>query len=760
MAKGISRGRSVSVVSVLVFVVVGLAASTVFASTSLLNSNCPNDLVRERQGSTYLPDCRAYELVTPANKGGAQDSFAFGAKVDQAIPAENGEAIALNTFAKFGPNPGSGSGPFPGSGDGYVFSRGPNGWQMMSVYPPDSGQTGYAAELFSPDLSQIGVRSSTFTNFNDQIGGLSFGVGVPGGPYQVLATTPFTSGIVYDNHPDRLMGSSADFTHFIFESVDSNLLPAATGTDEEASDLYEYDSASRQLQVTNVTSGGSLVSICGATLGGGVAANGDHAQGAVSSDGSKVFFTAPNPHDKGKAGCYKKESPENGEPSVNPPQLYMRVDGSETVEVSSPDAGVSDVRGAQQIFYVGASASGSNVFFTTKTELTPDDTTHAGELYEYDTESRSLTRISRGESGVAEGEVENNGQPLQGGVAVSKDGTTVYFTAHGQLAAGAPDNPTNGSNLYRYDTVAKTTSYIATVESGESIQEEPYVTPNGRFLLFASKGIFGEGHFEPSVEERFDAALGHNEIYRYDDVTGSLICVSCSGGVATGEATLPAIAGVDYVLATPDHSPPVIPMSDDGRYAFFSTNERLVARDTNSTEGSILGVSSVPLGEDVYEWEQDGTGGCEASEGCIYIITSGTSDAAGSVLLGASRDGRDVFFATHARLVSQDTDFMGDIYDARMGGGFMESPQESCGGEGCQGAPNRTPTLASPFSSNIGGSGNIVPFAVKNKAKGKKVNATARTRHHDGRKRKRKRRTGSSANAQKLVGVHKFSGGR
>lgn len=38
--------------------------------------------------------------------------------------------------------------------------------------------------------------------------------------------------------------------------------------------------------------------------------------------------------------------------------------------------------------------------------------------------------------------------------------------------------------------------------------------------------------------------------------------------------------------------------------------------------------------------------------------------------MDASDNGSDVFFLTDALLVPQDTDSAGDIYDARIGGGF------------------------------------------------------------------------------------------
>src|SRR6202044_2353642 len=149
------------------------------------------------------------------------------------------------------------------------------------------------------------------------------------------------------------------------------------------------------LSLVNVNDEGELVSKCGAALGQRSDEEGDdvgEAHNAVSAEGSKIFFTVPDPHGKGP-GCW--------EGATHTPQLYVRENGTTTVPISAPP-GVSNPKPA---VYVGASSDGSRVFFLTKTKLTPDDKTEDLELYEYDTDTGALVRVSRGESGEAAGGV-------------------------------------------------------------------------------------------------------------------------------------------------------------------------------------------------------------------------------------------------------------------------------------------------------------------------------------------------------------------
>ncbi len=646
---------------------------------------CPNEARRVEQGSTRLPDCRAYEQVTPVEKSGTQDiSFEVS---DQALVADEGERVALKTTAPLGSKPSN-------EGTRAVFVRGASGWEMTSYKPVGSGEATFEPNIFSPDLSQVaGTSFIENRHENNDSPDETFEAGTPGGPYEGVATVPFDRE---SGSRDEFAGGSENFEHVVLASTDTNL-PVTEGAsepiDESADDLYDVYDRGAAKRLINVTNTGSTMSPCGASLGGGSNIQAPDTGGAISSDGSKIFFTVPdvitadNPETNTEAGC------------KSPLRLFMRVDGRETVEVSAPEAGVTPTAAEEElpVTYQGASADGSKVFFTTKIELTANDTTHENELYEYDTITKSLTRISRGESGSTAGEVELGGY---GVIAASEEGDIVYFEAEGRLTANAPVTTGVADDIYRYDTGNETIQYVATsIGRPNGVGEIMHTTADGRFLLFVSHGVVGESRGQ-----------GHNEIYRYDaEAGGTPVCVSCgpAGIAVTGNATLPtALGGV--LISTPDATPQFTPILSNGNYVFFNTAVRLVPEDTNSTAEA----EDAPLpGQDVYEWEEDGVGGCGESGGCTHLISSGTSENY-TTLLGASENGENVFFGTAARLVPQDQDDLGDIYDARVDGGFPAPPGPvQCSGEACKLIPSAPPVVSTPLSATFVGLGNVPPPA-------------------------------------------------
>ena len=97
-------------------------------------------------------------------------------------------------------------------------------------------------------------------------------------------------------------------------------------------------------------------------------------------------------------------------------------------------------------------------------------------------------------------------------------------------------------------------------------------------------------------------------------------------------------------------------------------------------------------------------------QGCISLISSG-DDPTPSYFLGASANGSNVFFGTHARLAPQDTDESGDLYDARIGGSFpVPAGKGPCEGAACQ-SPPPAPIDATPGSLTFSGPGNLLPVA-------------------------------------------------
>jgi hypothetical protein len=665
---GIARcGRAGVRVTRAAVVLCALAGASGVFGPSSASGFCPNEALRTGP-SASLPDCRAYEQVTPQNKSSAVQDMDPSSSV--AIPAADGNRLALSTLVAFGPRPTS-------KGSFSIFTRTESGWQVESVPPRNAGSAWYQEPIFNADLTEMGVNSYTTTPLSPE---QSFEVGPPGGPYSTtIATTPTNyerSGVA-----DALVGASADFSRVFLDSTDHTLLSGhATGTVEGARDLYESEDG-RLRRLVNVQSDGSLVSPCGAKFD------------AASEDGLKVVFASPDPEaSRGEPGCGQAA------------QLYERVNGSDTVNVSEPNTGVVDPSGPQPVQFQGASADGSKVFFTTTTELTHDDEgRHDEELYEYNAnanEGEKLTRISKGATEAAGAEVNE----LY--VRVAKDGSEVYFYAN--VAPRLND-------VYRYDTAATADklhfiaraegSFLEPATTGSTPNpgspEEDQVTPDGRFFVFASEGALGSAENNPVQSDGEKS----NEIFRYDNDTGNLTCVSCpgNGAPASGGASLTGL-----MFFTHDETPPITSVSEDGSYIFFQSNDELVPQDVNGRGFNIGSTTVLYPWTDVYEWH----------DGVISLISSGTSSQE-ALLIGASANGSDVFFMTHSQLVAQDTDSSTDIYDARVNGGFPP-PTESaaCLGDTCLNPPvaSNDPT---PAWSSFSGPGNPTAPSVAPKTQAK-----------------------------------------
>jgi hypothetical protein len=665
-----------------------LSLSLSLMTTSADAATCPNEPVRTGP-SAALPDCRAYELVTPERVDAAGGDLEFNEQLATALASGDGEHLALDTKTVF-LEPGAHH-----TGTDAVFSRTVSGWVMRSLTAPGTEGESFTPELFSKDLSLTGFL--TFSGLNEAAP-RTLDIGPVGGPYTPVVTTRRANATTIAG--TRVVGANAGapgvapFSDVVFESGDPEVLPPgperliAEGTLPDTQDLYV--SVGGQLRLVNLDSQGKLPSLCGAELGSGEQAG--NAVNAVSADGSRMLF----------------QSPPSKRPGCPEPALYMRVNGRETVDVGEPQEGVVVPPGERGgVEFDGASPDGSRVFFTSETALTPG----AGvgpHLYLYTTTAAAGHRLKLVATGVARTGHKQNTNPF---VLVSGDGNVIYY--QGTEPLGVLGHLQSVTGIWRYDSATEQSTYVATISPGRYEEEALYASFDGRFLAFMSghEGVQVLGPHGLEVEPR---GVGNQQLYRYDAATGRVTCVSRGEGVAPaiGWVQLAAVdpAGIVSGMKTGGGLAGAVDMSNDGGRVFFQTTARLVPQDTNEdTDAELTEAGHGTRATDVYEWvapgAEDGPGAfCHVANGCTFLLSAGES-VGPEQFLGASEDGRDVFLSSAASLVPGAPSGFTSIYDARIGGGFPQKagPVEC---NSCQGVGNPPPSFGTPSSATFAGAGN------------------------------------------------------
>ena len=424
-----------------------------------------------------------------------------------------------------------------------------------------------------------------------------------------------------------------------------------------------------------------------------------------------------------------------------PTQVFKRVGEAAPVEISAcakaPPATCSG--GVDR--YEGASADGSKVVFSTSRQLNDTDGDSTADLYLHDSSppsgEPSLVQVSAGEDvpgapGDPLAHETGKGAEVLGIVDLARDGSRVYFVAKGRLTA---DGVAGAVNLYVFQRDADHPSgrveWIASVEGDTPLWngkfKQAYALPrydglgsvrqdgDGHMLLFASSRPLLPGVDQDSVAD----------IYRYDDISGQLECVSCAG-----DDSLPAeIAerGVDNVF--PDSVQKERAASEDGSKVVFQTGEALLPVDTNA-EG------------DAYLWE----------DGALSLISGATGDAGTAYIVGTgpaiSPDGSSVFFSTRAGLLPQDQDAGAiDIYAARIDGGFpqLETSVPCASEAACRKLPYvGSAPASSPGSAGFTGAGNVKSkkCAKKRVLRGNRCVKSKNRKHKKHRAHKQKRGKG------------------
>jgi WD40-like Beta Propeller Repeat len=711
---------------------------------------CPNDAFRT-DASAFLPDCRAYEMVSPIDKNGGDIVSTVSTAEDaggyvQASP--DGDKITYTAFVS----------SFAGQPNSFAFNQylasrqeEGGGWSNQGIHHPVPGSRvdisifGIFREFmaFSPDLCDAWlVDFQTPAPTTDGQPGYrnlyrreNCGAGAGSLEAMTPAPPPLPAGTIEHYVDNRsVQGVSADARHALF-------VARAKLTDEAAPDDGDgqvYDRFGGENHLVSVLPDGSpgdpaagdgmgFADKADSAVGSGWIRNLEH---AVSSDGSRVYWTSDlgNPPE---GQIYLRLHPEQGlvEDECTPGKACTLPVNSGTSTPGSVDA-----------FFWKASPDGSKALYS-----------ESGDLYEFD--------LARLEAKDPEPSQLLTSQ-VMGVVGASDDLARVYFVSTDALSGAQPvdegeEAQAGQPNLYLVENGEFT--FIATLANIDIGLEQPdediaynlisgntrlratRVTPDGKRLVFQSRASL-TGYDNADAESGTPAV----EVFTYQ-AGGDLECVSCdpSGARPRAGQLREPYAQLSPSFLTPVLAAAWIPtwehplhasnvLSEDGGRIFFNSKDALLPRDTNGAQ-------------DVYEWEAPGTGSCEEGDedylpqngGCLYLISTGESPSE-SEFWEASPDGADAFFTTASSLVPQDPGSI-DLYDARVEGGFpapiVKSP---CEGEACQ-SPPAPPGYATPASSAYRGPGNVAPPKRCRKGK-RKVRRAGKTRCVRKKRRHAKRR--------------------
>jgi hypothetical protein len=700
--------------------------------------SCPNEHLRQQTGALYLPDCRAYELVSPANSG-------------------NALLKPLGPFSPTATNPsrfsfGGSLGVIPGVGpaqadieDLYVATRHPDGWTTryvgipsdtaaMSGGPPTDGP-GYPEDVYADSSMNKFLDWSAGTQSHSCCGELGSFAGymwnAEGGSLGRLpshieeiseGTADWSKGGFYGD-----VRPSADFSHYFFSSANVAFTPGGltSGSGSAYDDNLETGTIEK---ISTLPGGGDIPEEPGDET------NDDFLRlPAASTDGSRVLIEAPKSGVCGLASC--PPPPDicdtvpgqflHGCPGPLPSHLYMHVHGLPTYDIS----------GSHTVILRGETPDLSKVFFTSTEQLTADDHDTSSDLFMWtDSPTPTITRLSTGSSGstgnvdtcsvtwVSQCGVEiihptcrckpgnlTESIPARADNFVAAGTGEIYFYSPEQLESGK--GTLNQRNLYVFRNGHA--QYVTTLP-GNTLVNRIQVSPDGSHMAFVTAGkITSYNNTSPTgictPENTINGvpATGPlcQEMYSYEPGTGVIRCVSC---IPNGD---PPESDVEASLNG-------LFMTKDGR-TFFSTEDALVPRDSNG----LL---------DVYEFVDNRP----------QLISSGTAAADRNrteyaSLVGVSADGTDAYFSTLDTLVGQDQngEFF-KFYDARTNGGFpfLPPPAPCAAADECHGPGTNAPTeITIGTGEALGDGGNLHPVKHKKKHHGKRKHKKDHHHHHGNR---------------------------
>jgi hypothetical protein len=624
-------------------------------------SSCPNEDMRQAQHTnSYLPDCRAIELVNNPDKGNQNLFSQIGAQPANAVMTADGETALWSVF-------GGAPGGTTSANTTFLAERTESGWQSRNLIPAASQQFGngswpYGIEKATPDLGDF-----IFTARDPATIALAEGkvlIRLDRDQHQeVLAS--YEHAVVAERSE-----ISDDSAHVLVVNPDTNQLEDVGNPQDPADTVSLMPPPGSPIGVPQP---GGTPSGCGLTTTGesfaGESGNGEGAGNdwnpgyrmIDAEDASRVYFEArPDGNCGGSYGLYERNRENDTTTLIDP--------GTSTGPLIPSN-----------VEFIRATPDGRSAYFATFSQLDPADQNTGADVYRWDEET--------GESSCLTCVVPNASIAFLGSahltqVMVSNDFSHVYFQSKAQLVPGHGEAGALNTYALSDDGVRFVTGEGVDLLGMSSGSPHALLSADGNVLLFVgtpggAQSLTADA-LAPQCTVPGEAPQPCRELYRYDDRDGSLECISCRHD---GETTFSAFPVSRFAQFR---------MSADGSTVAFVTSQALLARDVNGDF-------------DIYEW-RDGT---------VHLVSDGVrSFPVGPTLpevRGIDASGRNILFLLVAPgLTGFEQDGQRNLYDARTGGGFLPPiPPAHCAEDSCQGPLQAAPALQEAASANES-AGNVV----------------------------------------------------
>ncbi|MBO0746701.1 MAG: hypothetical protein J2O47_00035 [Acidimicrobiaceae bacterium] len=697
-------------------------------TTSASLDSCPNAALRTGYGS-FLPDCRAYEQASPVDKNGSD----VGGSRGFIQAATSGDRVTFIDPAGLPTTGGTSHATI------YLASRANDDWTTDGLLPPtpsgaDGTNLAWSADLSSSasDRNVDGTRSFLFRD--SDTGAFTAAASWPSDS----GITPTVSGYSASGD-DAIIETTANLATGAVSGAPNlyQVTPTSVSLVSRVppnSDVSCNDAGSPAcVPAPNGSFAGPYdwqeanADRAGASgLGGDGAQRKYYTSNTLSADGSSVFFT-----ERGTGRLFVRQ---NGTTTtwVSAPAPGTTPDPNGT----KPAAWLASTPSGSKVFFSSCERLTDDSTAVSTAADACTTSAQGQDLYLYDTTTGDLTDLTPDAN---PGDLK--GAQVVGFLGASADGSDAYFMANGDLDGAGPAtagdcsiaSQTGTCNLYHSHAgqppvfvASLTANTDSTTEftnwqpndgatSGGFSYKRSRVSADGTLLFASSHSLTGydNGAAGPDQCGLNDSPADTSclELFRYTP-SGDLTCVSCNpaGSRPTGAADVQR--NDTSVIDAGAFVTPVLPrnISPDGTRIFFNSADKLLPADVNGDDGcpGLAGQSDIRACTDVYEWEAEGTGSCASADqngGCLYLLSSGQGDSP-SFFADASTNGDDAFIFTRSPLVPQDTDDLVDVYDARVGGGLSSQhpvpPPPPCSGAACQHPPTPPPAEPGPGSTASG----------------------------------------------------------